>query len=634
MVEEISYGSWKSPITAAKIAAAAKSYSSVFVDGEEIYWLESRPEEAGRNVLVHSDGVCASVDVTPKPYNVRTKVHEYGGGAYTVDRGVVYFVNFSDQRIYQQADSSVVPLTRPGVRFADLLATVHGLVAVAELHLGHRVDNFLALIDPSTGDYKVLAAQFDFFSSPTISPDGAQLAWLSWNHPNMPWDGTELWVGDFSAQGLASERKVAGGDEESIFQPQWSPAGVLCYVSDKSNWWNLYRLEGEQSVPICPMAAEFGVPQWIFGMSTWGFQGEKIVAAYQQAGRWHLLQVPIAGGAPQSLPLEATTLIAGLRTGPGFVSFVAGFPGDTQKIVKYDFATLSEQLLGGDRLDADIGPGYFSTAEPICYASAKGRTAHAFYYAPRNKDFQAPAGQVPPLLVKSHGGPTSQCTGSFAWTIQYWTSRGFAVLDVNYGGSTGYGRSYRQLLNGNWGVVDREDCEYGAKHLVALGLADVNRLAIDGSSAGGYTTLCALTFGDTFKVGASYFGVSDLTALTLDTHKFEARYNDKLIGPYPAARLLYDERSPLCHVDQLHCPVIFFQGSEDKIVPPNQAERMHDALKARGQLTKLVIYEGEQHGFRKAETIRDALEQELDFFLEAFAAASKAEPKNSAWASA
>lgn len=616
VVQEASYGSWRSPIIAEKIATSVKGYGSVFVDGETIYWLESRPSEGGRSVLVRLEDGGHSVDVTPKEYNVRTRVHEYGGGAFTVDRGIIYFVNFGDQRVYRQEGDSIIPLTKPDARFADFVPTPHGLVAVGEVH-GKHVDNFLALIDPKSGDYRVLTEDYDFFSSPAVSLDGRKLAWLSWNHPNMPWDGTELWVADFSAEGLSNLRKVAGGDSESIFQPQWSHDGVLCYVSDKSNWWNLYRLENNQSVPIYPLAAEFGLPQWVFGMATWGFCGDHIIAAYQKEGCWRLVQLPLHGGEVEELPFEAAQ-ISTLRTGKNFVAFVAGFPTDSQKIVKYDLTTHEAHLVGGAVLDPSIDPGYFSAAELISFPSAQGRTAYGFYYAPKNRDYHAPAGESPPLLVKSHGGPTGQCTGAFSWTIQYWTSRGFAVLDVNYGGSTGYGRAYRQLLNNGWGIVDREDCEYGAKYLVSVGLADKYRLAIDGGSAGGYTTLCALTFGNIFRVGASYFGVSDLTALTKDTHKFEARYNDKLVGPYPEAQALYDERSPLHHVDRLNCPVIFFQGAEDKIVPPSQATMMFEALQARGLRTKLVIYEGEQHGFRKAENIRNALEEELKFFLEVF----------------
>lgn len=616
-MQEASYGNWRSPIIAEKIATSVKGYGSVFVDGETIYWLESRPNEGGRSVLMRLEDNGHSVDVIPKEYNVRTRVHEYGGGAFTVDRGTIYFVNFGDQRVYRKEGDSIIPLTKSDARFADFVPTPHGLVAVGEVHDGKHVDNFLALIDPNSGDHRVLTEHFDFFSSPAISADGRKLAWLSWNHPNMPWDGTELWVADFSAEGLSNLRKVAGGDSESIFQPQWSPDGVLYYVSDKSNWWNLYRLENNQSVPIYPLAAEFGLPQWVFGMATWGFHGDHIIAAYQTEGRWRLIQLPLHGGEAEELPFEAAQ-ISTLRTGKNFVAFAAGFPTDSQKIVKYDLTTHEAHLVGGVVLDPSIDPGYFSEAELISFPSAQGRTAYAFYYAPKNKDYQAPAGESPPLLVKSHGGPTGQCTGAFSWTIQYWTSRGFAVLDVNYGGSTGYGRAYRQLLNNGWGIVDREDCEYGAKYLVSVGLADKNRLAIDGGSAGGYTTLCALTFGNTFKVGASYFGVSDLTALTKDTHKFEARYNDKLVGPYPEAQALYDERSPVHHVDRLNCPVIFFQGTEDKIVPPSQAMMMYEALQARGLRTKLVMYEGEQHGFRKAENIRNALEEELKFFLEVF----------------
>jgi dipeptidyl aminopeptidase/acylaminoacyl peptidase len=414
----------------------------------------------------------------------------------------------------------------------------------------------------------------------------------------MPWDGTELMVGDFKNGHLTNVKKIVGGKAESIFQPSWSPSNVLHFVSDRTGWWNLYQ----NNKPLFPAEAEFGLPQWVFGMSTYAFAGDKIIAASVKNGRWSL---------SINLPW---TYYSQIRANKDFAVFIAGSSLEDKSIYKYDFAKKKSILLAHN-VHPHLDSGYISEGQFLTYPSAKGRKAHAFYYAPKNKDFEAPKGTYPPLLVLTHGGPSAATSHTFDLKIQYWTSRGFAVLDVDYGGSTGYGRAYRDALNGNWGIVDVEDCEAGANYLVHQKKADPKKLAIRGGSAGGYTTLAALTFGKTFTVGASYYGVSDLTALAEETHKFEARYLDTLIGPYPSKKKLYEKRSPLFNVDKLNCPVIFFQGSEDLIVPLNQAEKMYEALKKRHIMTELVVYEGEQHGFRKAPNIRDSLEKELAFYL-------------------
>lgn len=600
MVEVAAYGTWNSPIIAEWVTAGQKRFGNIVIDGDDIYWDELRPAEGGRTIIVRRSPDGKIIDTTPLNHSVRTRVHEYGGGAFTVHRGEVFWVGDKDQRIYRER----APLTDAGVRFADFTVSGEFLIAVGEK--GH--DNFLAAIELRTGKYEKIAAGHDFYASPVLSPDGKKLAFLTWDHPNMPWDGTELWLADYAQGKLSNLKVIAGGKSESIFQPQWSPEGVLHFVSDRTGWWNLYR----ENKPICPLDAEFGLPQWVFGMSTYAFFESKIVAAYHQNGNWTLATIP---------PLTALNFpgsyFSQIRTGKGFAVFITGSATEGKSIVRLDLKTLKTEVLACNP-KPHIDPLYFSTPTFISYPSAKGRTAHGFFYPPVNKDYQGEKGTLPPLIVMIHGGPTAFANNTFDLKMQYWTSRGFAVLDVDYGGSMGYGRSYRELLNGNWGIVDVEDCEHGAQYLIHQGKVDPKKIAITGGSAGGYTTLAALTFGKTFTVGASYYGVSDLSALALETHKFEARYLDGLVAPYPKGKAIYQARSPLFAADKLHCPVIFFQGREDKVVPLNQAEKMHQALKDRGILTELILYEGEQHGFRKAENIRDSLEKELKFYLRAW----------------
>lgn len=605
MTRIASYGTWDSPLTVERVTVGQKRFGNIWIDGEDIYWDEMRPTEGGRTILVKRTKEGLNLDVTPENFSVRTRVHEYGGGSFTVHQGVVFWVNDADQRIHKDRDV----LTAPGTRFADMLVTGELLIAVGEK--GH--ENFLAAIDTNTGRYQTIAAGHDFYSSPKISPDGTKLAFLTWDHPNMPWDGTQLWVGDFSKGSLTNLHLVAGDKEESIFQPEWSPAGLLHFISDKTGWWNLYRYQNNQIEPLCPMEAEFGLPQWIFGMSTYAFHGEEILCAYQKEGR-----ISLATLLPfQELKLPPYNFFSQIRISHGIAAFLAGSPLEAKSVVRLDLTTQKMEVLAHNpkpHQDAH----YFSVPEFLSFPSAKGRTAYGWYYPPVNKDYQAPEGELPPLLVMLHGGPTAAASMTFELKIQYWTSRGFAVLDVDYGGSSGYGRSFRNLLQGNWGIVDVEDSEYGAQFLIKQKKVDPKRVAITGGSAGGYTTLAALTFGKIFTVGASYYGVSDLTALAEETHKFESHYLEGLIAPYPAGKEIYLKRSPLFSAKELHCPVIFFQGTEDKVVPPNQAEMMYLALKERKILTELVLYEGEQHGFRKAGNIRDALHKELHFYLKAW----------------
>lgn len=622
------YGSWRSPITTDILLASAVSLDQAALDGETVYWTESRPQEDGRNVLARWTAVEGRVDLTPAPFNARTRVHEYGGGSFSVRSGEIIFANFADQRLYRQtAETDPEPVTpAAAVRFADGVwlpgegAGQRRFICIREDHRqpGEAVNAVVSLALDGQDLGEVLAAGNDFYSTPRVSPDGTRLAWLTWNHPNMPWDGAELWVADLTPAGGATKaRLVAGGPAESIFQPEWSPDGTLHFVSDRSGWWNLYCWRDGAAQPLCPDEAEYGAPQWRFNMRAYAFIAPTTILCTRIAnGVMTLGRLDTVNGdfTPLDLPFTA---FSNLHATPECALFVAGSPTQAPAVVRLDLATDRFEILRRSS-DVTVDPGYISAPETLEFPTENGRTAHAIYYPPQNQDFRAPATEKPPLLVLSHGGPTSMTTTTFDLSKQYWTSRGFGVLDVNYGGSTGYGRAYRERLNGQWGIVDVADCLNGARYLVERGLADGARLAIRGGSAGGYTTLCALTFHDLFSAGASYYGVSDAEALAQETHKFESRYLDNLIGPYPEQRDLYIARSPIHHTDRLNCPLILFQGLEDAVVPPNQAERMYEAAKAKGLPVAYLAFEGEQHGFRRAENIRRALEAELYFYGKLF----------------
>lgn len=623
------YGSWKSPITADLIIHRGIAFGGdIVLDGGNIYWQEMRPAEGGRFALVRQAADGTVSDLLPLPFNARTRVHEYGGGAFTVSDGILYFSNFADQRLYRLVPGSEPePITPEAqMRYADF-AVDRGhnrLICVREDHTveGREAVNTLVSIPLDGSDeIQVLVSGNDFYSSPRLSPDGQKLAWLTWNHPNMPWNGTELWVGEFAADGtIARAECVAGGPDESIFQPAWSPTGVLHFASDRTGWWNLYRLKNGEARNLCKIEAEFGTPQWIFGMSTYGFASpNRIICIYTQQGVDHLGSLDTETG--KLTPIKtANTIISGVKVSPTRAVFRAGSPTEPLSLVQLNLNSLQTEVLRRSST-IEIDAGYISVPETIEFPTENGLTAYAFFYPPINKDFVAPEGELPPLIIESHGGPTGATHNMLSLPTQYWTGRGFAVLDVNYGGSAGFGRAYRQRLEGNWGVVDVDDCVNGARYLVERGLVDGNRIAITGGSAGGYTTLRALTSPtsrDTFKAGASHFGVSDLDAFARETHKFESRYLYQLIGPYPKQRDLYRQRSPINYLDQLSCPIIFFQGLDDKIVPPNQAELMVEALRTKGLPVAYLAFEGEGHGFRKAENIKRTLEAELYFFSRVF----------------
>ncbi len=615
-------GIWPSPISAALVAAGATPLSQLAVDGDDVYWLAGRASEAGRNTLLRQRGMQVD-ELTEAPFNVRTRVHEYGGGAMLASAGSVYFSHFVDNRVYLiEPGAAPRALTAAsGARHADFVRDAQRarLISVREEHLAGQAHpiNTLCAID-ADGVETVLVEGHDFFAAPRLSPDGQSLAWLSWDHPRMPWQGTELWLAEVRADGtLANVRLIAGGANESICQPAWSPAGVLHFVSDSSGWWNLYRLVGDAVHALCPRAAEFAVPHWSFGASMYDFlSADEIICTYIENGVSRLAQLSCTSGhmTPIVNPYQE---IRELRVGHGFVALMGGAPTIALELARIDLASHSLSVLA--RSIAHLpAAGYLSVPESISYASSDGRLAHAFYYPPCNADFQAAPGSRPPLMVISHGGPTGMASSTLKLALQYWTSRGFAILDVNYGGSYGFGRVYRDSLKGQWGIVDVEDCVAGARYLSMLGVVDPERLIIRGGSAGGLTTLCALTFHDVFKVGASYYGVSDLKGLDLDSHKFESHYNDYLIAPSAEADALYLARSPIHHTDKLARPMIFFQGLDDKVVPPPQSEQMVNALRLRGVPVAYLTLEGEGHGFRKADSITRTLEAELYFYLRIF----------------
>jgi dipeptidyl aminopeptidase/acylaminoacyl peptidase len=458
----------------------------------------------------------------------------------------------------------------------------------------------------------------DFYSSPRLSPDGRRLAWLAWNHPNLPWDGTELWLAEINDDGaLGARRVIAGGATESIFQPEWSPDGRLHFVSDRTGWWNLYRYDNGQTEALCEIEAEFGMPQWGFRMATYGFaSADEILCAFNEQGNWRLGLLDTRTRELSRIE-TAYTEINSLRVAGNRAVFCGGSPSDAMAVVELDIATRETTVLRRSS-NLAIDAAYLSLPETIEFPTEGGLTAFAFFYAPRNRDYDAPANEKPPLIVFIHGGPTSAATTTLKLTIQYWTSRGLGVLDVNYGGSTGYGRRYRERLNGNWGVVDIDDCVNGARYLAEQGKVDGHRLIIRGGSAGGYTTLAALTFRNFFKAGASYYGISDLELLEQDCHKFESRYNHSLIGPYPESKELYRARSPIYFTDQLSCPIILFQGLEDKVVPPNQSEMLYEAARAKGLPVAYIAFAGEAHGFRQAANIKRSLDGELYFYSRVF----------------
>jgi dipeptidyl aminopeptidase/acylaminoacyl peptidase len=615
------------------VARAGTRLAAPWIAAGTVWWLEGRPSENGRVVLVKAAPGEEPVDVVPTGFNVRTTVHEYGGAPYAIHDGTVYCSRFEDQRLYRiDPGAEPAPLTpeREGSkhRYADGRVTPGGAlwIGVRERHEGSGspsevVNELVAIPTDGSAEPRVIAGGRDFYSSPRISPDGTQLSFLAWDMPWMPWDGCELFVAGLAADGTLGEITHAAGrdGDESIWQPDWSPAGELVFASDRSGWWNLERIrDGARSI-LYEAEAEFGYPAWVFGLRSYAFLGDwRIFCAYDQGGHTHFAVLD-----PETADLDAIDVPHDAWWSGPFVAaegstavYIGGSATIPNQVVRLDVGSGRTEVLRASA-EPPVEVGYFSIPRAIEFPTDRGRTAHALVYQPTHPDYEAPEGEKPPLIVKSHGGPTGSTTPIFHLEIQFWTSRGFAVVDVNYGGSTGYGRAYRERLNGEWGVVDLEDCVNAARYLVERGEADGGRLLITGGSAGGYTTMCALTFTDDFAAGATYFGISDLERFeTGDGHKFERMYNHTLIGPYPEEAELYRARSPIHFVDQISTPMLVLQGSDDEVVPPAQSELIVEALRERGIPHAYLLFAGEGHGFRKAESVIASLEAELSFYAQ------------------
>jgi len=618
------YGYWPSPISAELLTAQAVKISEPQACHERLYWLETRPHEKGRSVLV-CETAGKRTDLLPAPHSIRTRAQEYGGAAYRAIAAGVFYVLDADQRVYflahnqQEAIALTPEAATPYYRYADFCYDEQRqrLLAVREdyTHNSHHPSCAIIAIDLQTHHIEILASGADFYSNPRLSPDGKQLSYLRWNHPQMPWDGTECVCTGLDTTGKpVNERVIAGSTTESIFQPQWSPTGDLFFVSDRSNWWNIYRWDGTNVHSVVSLDAEFATPQWMFGMSTYGFlNNQNIFCCYSQYGQWQLATINIQ---QQKITKIATEFydIAMIHCHAGRGYCVAASNIQSAQLWAYTNNSLSPITTA----DSPISSNYISAPQSLVFTTSDNEQAQGFFYPPKNADIAPTENNLPPLIVMCHGGPTGATESSLNFKIQFWTSRGFAVFDINYRGSTGFGRAYRDRLKNNWGITDVIDVCSGAEFLVQQGLVDRNKMAIRGSSAGGYTVLAALTFCDTFKAGASLYGIGDLAALAKDTHKFEAHYLDSLVGEYPAQQAIYQTRSPIYHIDKLNCPVIFLQGLQDKVVPPSQAEAMVKALRTKGITTKYISFAEESHGFRQAHNIQRAFNEELVFYQTIF----------------
>ena len=618
------YGSWPSTLSAELITRAAPGLNFLQSHGERLFWVESRPWEAGRNVIMCREGDGSTRDLLPAPFSHQSRVHEYGGMAYAMDDSHLYFVNAADQRIYQLAlaqDKQPVAITAAGSRFADLVIDQarQQLIAVCETHHDNREpENTLVSIVLADGSLSTLVSGADFYAFPRISPDSKQLCWIEWQHPNMPWDSTQLWLANFSDGGLSDKMLVAGADNnEAIFQPQWSPDNQLYFVSDKNNWWNIYRIENGSRQPVLEIEAEFATPLWQFGMTSYDFiDADTIACVYTKNGIWHSGFIDIQSGQLNTIESQYSSMQA-VTCHQDKLYLVAGAAALPSELISISRQAKVTSIYSPATIA--LAPENLSEPQSILFASGRdNQPVHAFYYPPTNANYCGIEGELPPVIALCHGGPTGATDSGLNLKLQYWCNRGFAVVDINNRGSTGFGRAYRHSLAGAWGIADVEDTQHAIRYLTEQQMIDPQRCLIRGGSAGGYTVLSALTFTDTFQAGASLYGIGDLETLAKDTHKFESRYMDSLIGPYPERRDIYLQRSPIHHAEGLNCPVIFLQGLEDKVVPPNQAEMMVKLLEEKGIKVAHVTFPDEGHGFRKANNIIHAMESELAFYRDVF----------------
>ena len=636
-VEVLPYGSWPTPITSGVVITKAVRLAEVQVDGDAVIWSEARPDEGGRTMIVRARGQDRE-ELLPDGWNARTAVHEYGGGAWWAREGVLWFAAWNDQRLYRRdpATGECEPLTPEpaiprGDRYADGAVSPDGrwIVCVREHHPPDGrgsvdvTNEVVRLAAHAPSDPEVLVSGPDFVSNPRLSPDGERLCWIEWDHPNMPWDSTRLVVRDL---GSGEEEVIAGGKDESVLQPDWQDDGSLIFISDRTGWWNLYRWSPDGDVALTQLDdAEIGEPQWALGVSRYVVVSDGRIVFARWRNGFDGLAIRMTNGAVAELELPFT-FVRDLAVGDDdSVVVVAGTPTEEPSVTRFWL----EPGSAIDRTEAlrptrdlrqlGVDPSYISTPEPISFPTAGGRTSFGLLYRPVNPAHAGPDDELPPLLVTVHGGPTSCARPELHLELQYLTSRGFAVLDLNYRGSTGYGRAYRDLLHDSWGIVDVDDTIAAARWLADQGRVDPERLCVAGASSGGYTTLAVLARAETpFGAGVDYFGVADLEALAIETHKFESRYLDELVGPYPEARDLYVKRSPIHHVDELSRPLLVLQGLEDEVVPPNQATMIVEALEAKGVPVAYLAFDGEQHGFRRAENIRRAIEAELSFYAQVF----------------
>jgi len=616
------YGSWESTITPEKITEGGLRFSEIRSSGSDLYFLEGRPEESGRYVIVKqaSDGKIS--DAIPKEFNSRNAVHEYGGGSYAVGQKNIYFTNWNDQRIYKVNGENVNPITKEppfekSIRYSDLTLSIdeEWLFCVRETHFEkEEAKNELVAISTTENSQIVLCTGRDFYSSPRINPTNKEICWLEWDHPNMPWDGTELFIANFDLDGLSEIKFIDGSKNISIIQPEWSDSGELIYISDESGWWNLKKYSENTTATILDEETDHGEPAWNFGVRTYFLKDDYIYlrGSSKNNNKGLIRKINISGEIIEEIEVLHTS-IGGLTHHENKALYIGASPVSNSEIVSYDLMKKNEETIKeSNPVKIDIEE--ISIPEEISFPTTQNAIAYGYFYKPKNKNFQGESEEKPPLLVISHGGPTSATSNALNLSIQYWTNRGIAVADINYRGSTGYGKKFRDSLKGNWGVYDTDDCIAAVDHLSEKGLVDSSRVAIKGGSAGGYTTINALTFHDRFAVGATYYGIADLSVFIDDTHKFESKYLESLIGKYPEEKEIYYERSAINFTDQLSCPMIIFQGTEDKIVPPSQAEIMAQGLRDKKIPFSLIMYEGEQHGFRQSKNIISSLESELYFY--------------------